>query len=330
MNEFLLKYDNNHIRAYYKDKDFIQFSHFEDRLLPLVKVLFVTSASICLTTRQIDLCYYLIDKNTADYQLILDYQQSLHISLSSSNLQYDYEMDQIRCQYWQDIFNNDADNFSLYNVLGLQSQGKSNLYKFLKEIKFPIPKYPCKMKILYKNRYFFIPIEFSSLFFVVHVIEDEYNYKNTDLKNVSIMYDPDLQFAYEDSLNILKIIEKCNLSLNMSNPDILLISAHGIIDKESHLENKELELLIESQTPKITIFNSCLLGRKYKGIISDFIQKESMIIASPYYILANKTIFPPMLRFLYDLDCIYYTFQIMKIFYPNIGKYFRLFIKNKL
>ncbi|MGL5956331.1 MAG: hypothetical protein ACRC0X_06990, partial [Brevinema sp.] len=57
--------------------------------------------------------------------------------------------------------------------------------------------------------------------------------------------------------------------------------------------------------------------------------KGSIVIASPFYTLCEKTIFGPLLRFLNNSSHIWTAFCLLKIFYPKIYKYFRIYFPNK-
>jgi hypothetical protein len=164
---------------------------------------------------------------------------------------------------------------------------------------------------------------------VKQYIHSSINAQIARIHRAAIMYDPDLDLSKEESLYTLKLLEKRAYILDQHNPDLVLVSAHGMIDQDkSYLVNKVLESLVLEKSPKVIIFNSCLLAQCPQGIIQNFLDKGCVVIASPFYTLCNKTIFGPLLRFLNDSsgDSVWKALMILKIFYPRIYRYFRIYI----
>lgn len=326
---FLLKYDIRHIRAFIFKNNKLIFSHFEDSLLPLSKYLFSTSSTIQISKNILNKCHcFRFALSYSPYKLILSFNHSLCIIFESDDQQIYFEMSADRAMYWKTIFEEDMENAPIYDSLNLLHPGKEHLIEFFHECGINIQKYLRIIDVYYEGDFFCLPLEFLSEHIIPrHFIKSEnQNPKKSSSKieKFSMIYDPDLERAHEESLKIINLLKLKQLELDMYHPDILMVSAHGLIDAtKSFLPNETLEDLIDQIYPQIVIFNSCLLAQKSLGVIQKFLDKGSDVIASPFYTSIDKTIFGPLLRFLHVEGDMFYIFAIASLFYPRISKYFR-------
>ncbi|MGL4676984.1 MAG: hypothetical protein ACRCWI_04890 [Brevinema sp.] len=328
----LLRYDTRHIRVFQENLSFIKFSHFQDELLPIADSLFAQSSSIKITPKQIQNCFPLLELNQAYLITIYHKNNDLLFDIQTPNFSHQYSLSKADQQYWSHLFSEQIEIFSRSDYLGIVHQGQSIMESFFEQLGIPLPSIPTILEISYRENFYFIPFEFLYPYFFVKV----FIVSKTGLllpkmiHSTSIMFDPNLELAYEESLYILKLLEKRSLQLNNKKAELLLVSAHGATSEgRSYLENQTLESLIIELSPHIVIFNSCVLARQPQGIIQHFIDKGTIVIASPFYTLCKKTIFAPILRFITNSGNTWTAFCLLKIFYPKIYKYFRIYFPSK-
>ncbi len=317
----LLRYDTQHIRAFQKDSSSIKFSHFQDDLLPLAPTLFAKSTSIKITSKQIDHCLSFLQREI--YKINISYQNG-ELTITTPHKQKTLSV--AHTNYWGNLFIEQTKNFSISNYFNVNHQGQFIMEEFLKE--FDISLSPKTLHIHYTDEFFFIPFEFVYKYFYVKIfLPSPNNPTPSPIKDVSILHDPNLELALDESLYTVQLLEKRNLHLTKNNtPDLALISAHGIIDNNhSLLENPTTQSLTTYLSPKIIVFNSCILAQQPQGIIQHFLDQGTIVIASPFYTLCEKTIFSPLLRFITDTKSIWIAFCMLRIFYPNIYQYFRIY-----
>ena len=331
----LLKYDTQHIRVFSHDEQFMKLSHYEDSFLMIADCLFAQSSTRKVSDKQIQQCHDLVNglKNP-HYRMIINYDKA-HLSFSVSYLENHYEYffteEQIIC--WQELFTESTKSFTIADNFNLPHHGKKTMILFFKELQIPIPPSLTVLEVFYSNQFFYIPFEFLySVFMVKQYIHSSIEAQSSNIQRAAIMYDPDLKLSKEESLHMLKLLEKRAYRLDQHDPDLVLVSAHGMIDQnKSYLVNDVLESLVEEKLPKIIIFNSCLLAQCPQGIIQSFLDKGCVVIASPFYTLCNKTIFGPLLRFLNNTsgDSVWKALMMLKVFSPRIYRYFRVYIPYK-
>ncbi len=317
----LLRYDTKHIRAFKKDISSIKFSHFQDDLLPLAPTLFAKSSSIKITPKQIDCCVSFLQREI--YKINISYQNH---SLTVTTPHKQTTLSPAHTNYWRNLFTTQTQDFSIYNYFNVRHQGQFIMEEFLKE--FDISLSPKILHVHYIDEFFFIPFEFVYKHFYVKIfLPSTNNPTPSPIKNVTILYDPNLELSLDESVYTTQLLEKRNLLLIKNNtPDLALISAHGTINNHtSKLENPEIHSLTTYLTPKIIVFNSCILAQQPHGIIQHFLNQGTIVITSPFYTLCEKTIFSPLLRFITDTKSIWTTFCMLRIFYPNIYQYFRIY-----
>ncbi|MGL5956368.1 MAG: hypothetical protein ACRC0X_07185, partial [Brevinema sp.] len=318
---YLLRYDNRHIRVFQNHKNFIKFSHFQDELIPITDSLFAQSSSIKISSSQIQRCFALLE-TTDPYLITIYYQQEeLLFDIHTPNFSVKQSLSKIQQQYWSHLFFQQTKNFAQFDYLGIAHQGQFIMERFFEELQIPIPKTLTILEISYPEDFYFIPFEFLYNYFFVKIFitAKQETLSPKMIQTVSIMFDPDLELAYEESFSILKLLEKRAFRLDHKTADLLLVSAHGAINHTlSYLENQTLESLITEFSPHLVIFNSCELAYQPSGIIQHFLDKGSIVIASPFYTLCEKTIFGPLLRFLNNSSHIWTAFCLLKIFYPKI------------
>ena len=328
----LLKYDTQHIRVFSHDEQFIKLSHYEDEFLMIADCLFAQSATLKVSDKQMQECHDLVNAlKKQQYRMVINYDNT-HLSFSVSYLENHYEYsfteEQIIC--WQELFIESTKSFATADNFNLPHHGKKTMILFFEELQIPIPSSLTVLEVYYTNQFFCIPFEFLyGVFMVKQYIPSSIDTELSKIHRVAIMYDPDLELSKEESLNTLKLLEKRAYILDQHNPDLVLVSAHGMIDQDkSYLVNDVLESLVLEKSPKVIIFNSCLLAQCPQGIIQNFLDKGCVVIASPFYTLCNKTIFGPLLRFLNDSsgDSVWKALMMLKIFYPRIYRYFRIYI----
>ncbi len=318
----LLTYDTQHIRVLEKNSSSFEFSHFQDELLPLAPTLFDNSTSIKIAQKQIDHCISFLQREI--YKINISYKNG-ELTITTPHKQK--TLSPAHTNYWSNLFIEQTKNFSVSNYFELTHQGQFIMEEFLKE--FDISLSPKILHIHYIDEFFFIPFEFVYKYFYVKIfLPSTNNPTPSPIKDVSILYDPNLELAQDESLyTIYLLLEKRNLHLTKNNtPDLALISAHGTIDNNiSKLENPETQSQTTYLSPKIIVFNSCLLAQQPQGIIQHFLDQGTIVIASPFYTLCEKTIFSPLLRFITDTKSIWTAFCMLRIFYPNIYQYFRIY-----
>ena len=328
----LLKYDTQHIRVFSHDEQFMKLSHYEDDLLMIADFLFAQSAALKVSDKQIQQCHNLVKglQNPA-YRMVINYDKarlSFSVSYLENHYEYSFTEEQIIC--WQELFSESTKSFTIADNFDLPHHGKKIMILFFKELKIPIPSSLTVLEVCYSNQFFFIPFEFLySVFMVKQYINSFIDTQSSEIHRAAIMYDPDLKLSKEESLYTLKLLEKRSYRFDQQNPDLVLVSAHGMIDQEkSFLVNEVLESLVLEKSPKVIIFNSCLLAQCPQGIIQSFLDKGCVVIASPFYTLCHKTIFGPLLRFLNNSsgDSVWKALIMLKVFYPRIYRYFRVYI----
>ncbi len=331
----LLKYDTQHIRVFSHDDQFMKLSHYEDSFLEIADCLFAQSATLKVSDKQIHQCHDLVNGLKNDpYRMVIKYDKA-HLNFSVFYLKNHYEYscteEQILC--WQELFTESTRSFTTADNFDLPHHGKKTMILFFEELQIPIPSSLTILEVYYPNQFFFIPFEFLySIFMVKHYIQSSNDTQFSRIHKVAIMYDPDLELSKEESLYTLKLLEKRSYSLDQHDPDLVLVSAHGMIDQhKSFLVNDVLESLVLEKSPKVIIFNSCLLAQFPQGIIQNFLDQSCVVIASPFYILCHKTIFGPLLRFLNNTsgDSVWKSLLMLKVFYPRIYRYFRVYIPYK-
>ena len=329
---YLLKYDTHHIRAFVSNQDFIEFSHYVDDLLPLADILFTSSSSLKISSQRLKNSKILLNiLQKPPSTLILHYDQTkLQIKFISSERYIEKTISEDRVLHWRNVFQKDVTNFSLNASFNLPHQGPKNILLFLEELGIVIESHLELWEVFYPEDFFFVPFEFENRLLIRHKVPyTDILYRGQEclpIKKVSIMFDPELVLSKEESSYTLKLLEKRSFKLDRENSNILLVSAHGTIHQGlGLLENETLEELIKEQDPEVIVFNSCVLAQETKGILEHFLSKGSKVIASPFYTLCEKTIFSPLLRFLSHTsnDKVWKSFAILKIFYPNIYRYFR-------
>lgn len=331
----LLKYDTQHIRVFSHDDQFMKLSHYEDDFLMIADCLFAQSATLKVSDKQIQQCHDLVNAlQIPHYRIVINYDNT-HLNFSVSYLENHYEYsfteEQIIC--WKELFAESTRSFATADNFDLPHHGKKIMILFFKELQISIPSSLTVLEVYYPNQFFFIPFEFLySIFMVKQYINSSINVQSSEIDRVAIMYDPDLELSKEESLYTLKLLEKRSYRLDQQDPDLILVSAHGMIDQsKSFLVNDVLESLVEERLPKVIVFNSCLLAQCPQGVIQTFLDKGCVVIASPFYTLCNKTIFGPLLRFLNNSsgDGVWKTLILLKVFYPRIYIYFRIYIPYK-
>ena len=331
----LLKYDTQHIRVFSHDEQFIKLSHYEDEFLMIADCLFAQSATLKVSDKQIQECHNLVNGLKNDpYRMVIKYDKA-HLNFSVSYLEKHYEYsfteEQIFC--WQELFTESTKSFATADNFNLPHHGKKTMILFFEELQIPIPSSLTVLEVYYPNQFFYVPFEFLyGIFMVKDYMPSSVDTEISKIHRVAIMYDPDLKLSKEESLYMLKLLEKRSYILDQHNPDLVLVSAHGMVDQDkSYLVNDVLESLILEKSPKVIVFNSCLLAQCPQGIIQTFLDKGCVVIASPFYTLCHKTIFGPLLRFLNDTsgDSVWKSLMMLKIFYPRIYRYFRIYIPHK-
>lgn len=331
----LLKYDTRHIRAFQYQKPFIQFSHLQDNLLPLANILFASSASLKINNSQLQQCIHLISLlEKPSYTITITYKNNIleifYQTPCGFNSTHSFSSENL--ELWHKEFTNAIKEFSLAQLYNTKYSGKTIMEQFFKELSIELPSSMQILTVNYTNEFFFIPFEFLYRYYyiTINLPSEGSNSKEIELiKNIAIMYDPDLELAQEESLYMFKLLEKRGFVFNNQQPDVALISAHGqIVNHKSMLQNTTLQELTHEINPQLIIFNTCLIGQQNSGIIQEFINKKTITIASPFFTLCSKTIFSPLLRFLTNTSTqsITIAFWILKIFYPNIYQYFRIYI----
>ncbi len=331
----LLKYDTQHVRVFNRDNQFMKFSHYEDRLLVIADSLFAQSSTLKVSDKNIQQCHDLIDSlENNHYYMVINYDNThLSFTISYEKNHYEYVLTQKQLIYWQELFQESTKSFTMADNFDLPHHGKKIMILFFKELQIPIPTSLTVLKIYYSNQFFFIPFEFIySIFIVKHYIISAVKIQSSRIHSASIMYDPELELSKDESLHTLKLLEKRSYILDYKTPDLILVSAHGGVDQyKSYLLNDVLESLLEQNSSKIIIFNSCLLAQCTQGLIQNFLDKGCVVIASPFYTLCQKTIFGPLLRFLNNSsgDSVWMSLILLKIFYPRIYRYFRIYIPYK-
>ncbi len=322
----LLSYDTRHIRVMDRNTP-VEFSHFQDDLLPLAPTLFAKSASIKITQKQIDHCLSFLQREI--YKISISYKNN-ELTITTPHKQK--TLSSAHTKYWENLFIEQTKSFSISNYFGITHQGTFIMEEFLKE--FDIPLSPKILHIHYIDEFFFIPFEFVYKYFYVKIfLPSQNNPTPSPIQNISILHDPNLELSIDESLKSFKVLlEKRFFRLVKNNtPDLALISAHGIIDNNiSRLENTETQSQTTYLSPKVIVFNSCILAQQPHGVIQHFLDQGTIVIASPFYTLCEKTIFLPLLRFVTDTKSIWIAFCMLRVFYPNIYQYFRIYFPQGL
>lgn len=328
---YLARYDTQHIRIFYNHQNSLKFSHNEDSLLSLAPYLFAQSAQCKIHSSHLNKLNHLNKAlQVPPIKLTITSRENyLTISLDNQT----YHLSSKRIDYWSSMFQEQTLLFTTAEQFQLPHRGKELLQEFFAEIGLTTPLGLSVLEVYYPEDFFFIPFEFCYHQYLVKIFLSSSNnpQPNTSLSS-SVVFDPLLPLAKEESIHVLSLLDKRSFRKDNQNPALLLVSAHGLIDNDcSALQNKTLEEIVRDKSPNVLIFNSCLLAQKPHGIIDHFIQQGSIVIASPFYTLNNKTIFAPLLRFIYSLDPhdLWMSFIMLKVFYPHIASYFRYYIPTR-
>ncbi len=321
----LLRYDTHRIRTFVREGDFIKFEGFSDFLKPIADLMFANSNSLYITKKQMKDCRELASVKGRD-ELEISFNKDLNIVFKSGGNAVFRTMDEDKAAEWQNRFQGLCGAFSMANYLNKSHKGREVLEEFLSELDIkPSGKI---LKIKYMDKFYFAPFEFLDLYFYIEMPALKNAESTKELKQISIYYDPELHTAESESMHFVELIKLRNYKLNTKNPELLLVSTHSRIENGiSRLDNEELEKRIKLLKPKLVIFNSCVIAQNPEGIVQYFLDMGCTVLASPFYTLCSKTIFSPIFRFL-DGD-ILTTFFLVKIFYPKIYKYFRIYIPYK-
>ncbi|MGL4561403.1 MAG: hypothetical protein ACRCV0_03835 [Brevinema sp.] len=299
----------------------------------LAPYLFSYSAHLPFSQQKLEKYRALVNalQQKSQYTLTIYYDDDLIFTFQNQEQKITSSMSSQRAFYWSDQFHQATKMASIYDSLNVNDQREELLLRFLEEMGISFPQEFFILNVIYQGRYFYVPFEFLSgkvlpkhIFCCLDTITQQSIHSQERLK-FAMMFDPDLATSYPESLKVLKLLEIKDFSFDQQYPDIILVSAHGAIDEKSNfLENKSLEEIIKNiSLPKIIIFNCCLLAQKHEGIIKYFTDQGTDVIASPFYTLADKTIFPALLRFFIPNGNMFEIFAVAGIFYPRLFRYFR-------
>lgn len=328
MTPFLLRSDNRHIRAYTNQKNQIKFFRLEDELLPIKNNLFASSSSLKADDSEIEQLKNFIYAET--YLVQVNYQSELEILIQCKHKKFCYILSEERTKFWKQRFIEDTELFPIYDSFGLKNhQGRNHILEFLDEIQFALPNNYIKLFITYGQEYFFIPFEFASdLLLAIHC-QNKHSDETGLFKTISLIYNKELYGAPTESEKIAYLTDKRNFIIDNVQPELLFVADHGTIENnQGKLVHNKIEEKIKNTSPKLTVLNSCHLARIKNGIIFHFLNKNSVVIASPFRTPAHKSVFSPLLKFLYgySYNDIVNSFAITGIFYPSVRKYFRIFL----
>lgn len=328
MTPLLLRSDNRHIRVYTNKNNQIKFCCLEDELLPLKSNLFASSSSLKADHAEIEQIKKFIYAET--YFVQINYQSELEILIQCKYKKFHFVLSEERTKFWKQRFIEDTELFPIYDSFGLQNhQGRNHILEFLDEIQIALPNTYIKLFITYGQKYFFIPFEFASdSLLAIHCQHKHYD-ETGPFKTISLIYNKELYGAPTESEKIAYLTDKRNFIIDNIQPELLFVADHGIIENDQgKLTHHKIEERIKNISPKLTVLNSCHLARVKNGIIFHFLNKNSVVIASPFRTPAHKSVFSPLLKFLYGYSYhdIVNSFAITGIFYPSVRKYFRIFL----
>ncbi len=320
----LLRYDTRNVRSFKSDGDFIKPDGFFNNLLPLARELFANSSSLNILPKQMSQCSELAEYLSAAHSnIIISWNEHLEMVFAFEGVYASRRLDRKSAEKWHDIFMELCGAFSLYNSLGKDYDCKSKVEEFFSELEISIPK--GILRVRYTDNFYFIPFEFLDMYVYIEMKAGQNALCTKNLKQVSIHYDPDLHTAESESRHTVELLKLRNFRLNYKDPELLLVSTHSsVANGKSYLINEELEKRVRLVSPKLAVFNSCIIAHQPAGLIQHFLDKGSLVIASPFFTLCSKTIFSPLLRFL-EKDVLT-AFFLIRIFYPDIYKYFRIYI----
>ncbi|MGL4394294.1 MAG: hypothetical protein ACRCS8_03625 [Brevinema sp.] len=315
----LLRFDGRHIRSYKAKDDFLSFARFEDELEPLAPYLFAHSTDITISHNTLQKCYALV--KAPRYTLRVFHSNELKIVFQNQICSLSEE----RLSFWKEKFAHISDKATLFELLNLRGRAQEMLQDFLDELGLVFPQEFFLLDVIYEKQYIYIPFEFLSQRFIAkHIVPKTTPKPNISPRSFGMFFDPDLEASYPESLKVLELLQLRRLVLDQQNPDILFVSAHGHIqDGEAHLVNETLEEIVKDLAPVLTVFNSCLLAREERGILSLILEKGGDVIASPFYVPMEKTIFPIFLRFFVREGDFFEIFALASLFNPRLAKYFR-------
>lgn len=326
---FLLKYDTQHVRVFRYKNGFIEFLYFQDELLLLSDLLFSHSSSLIISREQLKKLFEYLNISSV-HNLFLYHADSGELVVQHLNPEKEsiYTLEKSRVKYWSDIFRRETEKFSTFQNFSLPYFGRNYLENFLKEVGLVIPENITILKIFYYGKFFFIPFELIyDCFLIEHIVPGDVCKGRKLIKKVGMFLDPDLEVSKREFLDMRALIEKRGFLFSNKNPDLLLISAHGMRGECSKLKNEALEAKVRELCPEIIVFNSCALGQEFEGLIAFCMSKGIKVIASPFDVLSNKTILGPILKFIKfsDKEHVWHTFLMLRIFYPTIYSYFRYY-----
>ncbi|MGL4389143.1 MAG: hypothetical protein ACRCTJ_07110 [Brevinema sp.] len=325
----LLNFDGRHIRSFETKDNFLSFVSFEDELKELAPYLFTLSADITISPTTLQKCYQLASaQKNHHYSLSIFYDSDLKFVFQRNDSSDTYKMSHERFKYWQEQFYRISQEFTLYHIVGIRAHHIDIIINFFEELELKIPDYYFLCDVIYEDKYIYIPFEFlNHRFLTQHVVKKQKNsiHARSNIHSFGMYFDPDLEGSYPESLKVLKLLEMRNFQLNQKTPNIMFVSAHGIIDEGlSLLQNQTLEAIIKDlPNPELIVFNSCLLSQEGTGIIEYFIKNNTDIIASPFYVPMEKTIFPALLRFFSIKGDFFTIFAVANLFNSTLSKYFR-------
>ena len=303
----LLRFDRQHIRLFRSNSGDITPSGFADDLLPFSENLFTTTSSLTVSESQFNQLKSLAKVLSKPFNLLKI------VNVFPFECEYQgtkFCLSKEKTLFWQDCFEKNR----LIHTATVRFSTNHAIQPLWDQFCADLGLHLEDRVLAISGLDFFLPIEWAKYpcFFIE---EPQKSLVSRTFRSLTMFFDKNLPFAQQEAQQIVALSVKRRWSIESPKPDILFISGHG---EDGHLENEVLTEKFNLFQPLLTVINACSLQA--------LSLPQGPVIYSPYDTEADRSVFTPLMRFLYSSapQSLLQAFFIASIFYPNIAYFYRL------